>query len=73
MQDTDQIARLAMARVKMVTDPTLTQAQKELMYEIHMPDDSSGHRQTYDNSRHDGIQAAPVRREILNGHIVDFI
>jgi hypothetical protein len=43
------------------------------MYEIHMPDDSSGHRQTYDNSRHDGIQAAPVRREILNGHIVDFI
>jgi len=91
-----QIAKTAMQRVALVTDPTLTKEQKQVLYELHMPgmsgqhsgiqrqvtesgqvidivQDGTNQKQTYESRRHDGIQAAPVRREILNGQIVDFV
>src|SRR5450759_2320499 len=90
--NTERIAQAAMAKVNLLTNPTLTPEQKQVLYEVFMPElagqqngiqrnilpggqvldivhDGRNQKQTYESSRHNGIQAAPVRREILNGHI----
>ncbi|HMB45696.1 MAG TPA: hypothetical protein VKL21_07735 [Candidatus Methanoperedens sp.] len=47
----EQIARTAMAKVAMVTDPNLSEQQKALLYEIHMPE-MPGRQQHNGGKRH---------------------
>lgn len=55
-----QIAKTAMQRVAIVTDPTLTKEQRNLMYELHMPGMSG---------QHSGIQ----RQVTESGQIIDIV
>jgi|SRR5450756_1022776 hypothetical protein len=55
-----QIAKTAMQRVALVTDPTLTKEQKQVLYELHMPGMSG---------QHSGIQ----RQVTESGQIIDIV
>jgi hypothetical protein len=56
-----QIAQAAMQKVALVTDPSLSKEQRQVMYELHIPE-LAAHQQ------HDG------RREILpGGQVLDIV
>jgi hypothetical protein len=56
-QESQQIAATAMAKVNLVTDPTLSKEQRQVMYELHMPELAAQQPQNGSKREYIGNQA----------------